>query len=320
MRYASAASAGCASMRPLIVERLARGAVLTATLWESVLPGRRGFQRGGEADASRIWRQRPTIPRRSRLSRAASSRRRASCEWRRGRRPSSACGGVGPSRLRGFPDAAVSSVPQMERRSDERGSTRPQARASSSKIANSRAVRKISLWERARGARSRESPPGPIWTTSSVSLGPRRRRARTRALSSAAAKGLLQVVARHRRPGPVTRSSTSALAVSIRTGSRPPRDASSGRARCRIRREASSRARHRRNDPSRSAVSASERVATARVVAPPCTQRRLQRKERTSTRCPRRPKSSSLALTAAISPVGPSVQVGVQVRPITSAM
>jgi len=32
------AAAGCAAMRPLLVERLAKGAVLTAYLWESVLP------------------------------------------------------------------------------------------------------------------------------------------------------------------------------------------------------------------------------------------------------------------------------------------
>jgi hypothetical protein len=33
-----AAAEGCPSMRPLLVERLAKGAVLTAFLWESVLP------------------------------------------------------------------------------------------------------------------------------------------------------------------------------------------------------------------------------------------------------------------------------------------
>jgi hypothetical protein len=32
------AAKGCADMRPLLVERLAKGAVLTAFLWESVLP------------------------------------------------------------------------------------------------------------------------------------------------------------------------------------------------------------------------------------------------------------------------------------------
>jgi hypothetical protein len=32
------ASSGCLAMRPLLVDRLARGAVLTAVLWESVLP------------------------------------------------------------------------------------------------------------------------------------------------------------------------------------------------------------------------------------------------------------------------------------------
>ena len=33
------AKLGCRAMRPLLVDRLARGAVLTATLWKSVLPG-----------------------------------------------------------------------------------------------------------------------------------------------------------------------------------------------------------------------------------------------------------------------------------------
>jgi len=41
------ASSGCASLRPLIVERLAKGAVLTAALWESVLPAGVDFS-GGE--------------------------------------------------------------------------------------------------------------------------------------------------------------------------------------------------------------------------------------------------------------------------------
>jgi hypothetical protein len=37
------ASSGCRKMRPLLVDRLARGAILTAVLWESVLPGEVDF-------------------------------------------------------------------------------------------------------------------------------------------------------------------------------------------------------------------------------------------------------------------------------------
>jgi hypothetical protein len=39
------ATVGCVSMRPLLVERLAKGAVLTAALWESVLPAGVDFSR-----------------------------------------------------------------------------------------------------------------------------------------------------------------------------------------------------------------------------------------------------------------------------------